>query len=264
MQPNQYHNYRRLLKRLVIVVSILLIGFIIFVVWQSQKFHVVSTNPNTNNVASVAPFFKVNFNEPLSGKSLSVSSSYSIVRSYSVRGKTLVITLSPPMTVGYSYYIKINSISDKNGQLIKDKVFTFVPKFTPGQSLPSDQQKALLKAQANIPRSAANITFTGMDSLLNVGVSQAQTTNLEQDFFAFAAQTNAVSIDTSSVAVTPHDPTSTSTENSANFSVTVDSTPYNATINYSNSDDSVRLFLYNPQNGMLLFDSDVPPPNDTD
>lgn len=144
MQP-----HIRSIRKLLVILSVLIVVFLLYQAVRSQQFHVVNTNPSISNVATASPFFKVNFNKTLSKNDVSVVSSYSIISSYEVQGKTLIINLNTPLTTKRTYYIKINSISDTNRHKISSKAFVFVPKDVPSKDLPADQGQAILRKQGN-------------------------------------------------------------------------------------------------------------------
>lgn len=245
-------------------IGCVLVVLLVYGLFQLRHFRVVSTNPGQDSVAAVSPFFKISFNKQLAAKNLSVSSSYSVVTSYSVHGKTLTAELNSPMTAGYKYIITINSISDTGGDTIKNKVFVFTPKDVAWQNLPQDQQQALLQAQAKRTKTVYDIDFVGTDALTNVGVTGTQLGVIEQEFFNFNQSVNTVSIDQGSVAPEHHDPNSSSTTESVDFTVRVGSTNYKATINYTNLGNDARLQLYNSKTGAPVFDSSTPPKKSSD
>jgi hypothetical protein len=255
MQPEFSNKYDRLIRYSLIVLVVTGLVFLGYQLYLSRHFRVVSTNPRTRSVATISPFLKINFNRQLSSKNLSISSSYAVVSSYKIQNKTLIVNLKVPMTAGYKYYVKINGVSDNKGDRLVNKVFNFTPKKISSKNLPEDQKQALLKTQSQRPRSKNSIVFTGINSLINVGVSATQANNLEQDFFDFAPQTNTVSL--SSVAPVPHDPNSSSTNDSINFKALIGSKSYDAKIDYSNLNDFLRLTLYSPQDGSQVYDSSV-------
>ncbi len=244
--------YRKFLKPAVVGVVAVVLIFIGYRIYLSSHFRVVNTNPNTRSVATISPFLKINFNRQLSGKNLSVTSSYSVISSYKVEGKTLVINLKVPMASGYEYYIKVNYVSDMAGDVMRDKTFRFTPKKISSKNLPEDQRQALLNIQSHRPRSKNSIVFTGTNSLINVGVSYSQINSLGQYFFNFSPEANTVSI--SNVVPVPHNRNSSSTLDTINFNVKVDAKSYQARINYSNLTSSVRLLLSN-SSGAPVFDS---------
>jgi hypothetical protein len=99
--------------------------------------------------------------------------------------------------------------------------------------------------------SVATINFEGTGSLINDGLTIEQVNNLEQEFFQYKPRAQTVNI--SSVEPAPHNP-NVDTSFSLNFTVSIDSTTYNATVTYTDL-ETVQLHLYNLQNNALLFNS---------
>lgn len=106
-------------------------------------------------------------------------------------------------------------------------------------------------------KSPANINYENISTLIdNGGLTTLQVSQIEQYFFKYNSSAHTVSIDPDSVESGPRNP-NTSTSFTLNFNVTIDSTPYKATVSYSNL-SSVRLSLYNPQTNALVYDSGAP------
>lgn len=252
MEPSENRNYSKLAKTLLYFIVALVILFAAYQFYLSRHFRVVNTNPKTNNIAAVSPFLKVNFNRQLSSRKLSVTSSYSVIKSYRIQGKSLIVSLKSPMTASYSYSITIDSITDTKNEKITNKIFSFSPKNIAYQKLSKDQQAALLQAQANRPPSVSGISFVGINSLVNYGVTNNQATSLRQDFFSFAPKTNKVTI--SNIVPIPHNRNSASTDDTINFNARIDSKTYSARIDYSLLTNSMRLYL-NDASGVQVFDS---------
>jgi len=188
------NNDNQNFKRITILagsIIILLVLFIVFQLISLEKFHVVSTDPTTNQVSNAVPFFKVNFNKSLLASALTITSSPSITKDYSISGKTLNITLAP-LTVNQAYTISIKSITDTSQKTLSNLVFRFTAKSIYPTDLPKDQQQAILKNQdnysspandpifKNLPHQTLSYTLTGQISssqlLLNAQlfVSQAE------------------------------------------------------------------------------------------
>ncbi|HSW85256.1 MAG TPA: Ig-like domain-containing protein [Candidatus Saccharimonadales bacterium] len=252
-------NLTQLIKPIVFIALVLLAVFLAFEFITSRHFHVVGTNPKTNKVATVSPFIKIKFNKPLSKKGVSINSSYSIIKSYNIQDKTLVITLKTPMTQGYNYFIRIKSIADLDGDTIVNQVFSFTPKYISPQDLPKDQQRALLQLQTNHPKSQGDVQYVGFSDLTNYGVASDQVANIEQFAYTFAPHAHTISIDPSSIMPVPHNRNSSSTSDTVNFLMDVDSTAYKAKIVYSNLNSEVRLYLFDSNTGGQVFDSNAPP-----
>jgi hypothetical protein len=136
-------------KRIFITCGIIVILLLGFTVWHTLTFHVISTEPSTGKVSTVAPFFKVNFSQELSSDDVQITSSPSIlIGKTTISGKVLTIPFkTTPLTSGKTYSITIASITSTRGDKIKNVTFTFKPTYIPSSELPKDQQQALLKLQ---------------------------------------------------------------------------------------------------------------------
>jgi hypothetical protein len=220
-----------------------------------KKFHIVNTNPSVHKVATVSPFFKINFNKQLSNDGLSVSTSQ-VVSSYVVSNKTLVFNLKTPMSSITTYSITINKIFDTNGNQIANQTFTFKPKVIDFKDLPEDQKQASIQLQAAHPSSKGNVGFVGIESLLNYGITDSQINDLEQGLFQYKQSAKIITLDTSSIKPVPHDPSSADVSDVINFNVGIDNTSYRAKLVYFNL-TAIHLYLYNPQTGNQIYDSGV-------
>lgn len=235
----------------VVVLIISVVGYYIII---NLHFRVVSTNPGVNNVATISPFFKINFDRQLSSNGVDISSNPSIIKSYYVSGKVLTINLISPLDSKKQYVITLKKISDLKNEQIKDRQFTFTPSVIQSQDLPKDQAAALLKQQSSRPPSRNDIVFTGTDSLQKYGVSLTQVDDLKQAVFQLKNSASSAVIDTKSVVPVPHDPNSSSRSDSINFLIKIDNTSYRAKIDYMDL-VTLRLYLYDSQTNSLVYDS---------
>lgn len=102
--------------------------------------------------------------------------------------------------------------------------------------------------------SLSNISFNGFDYLLSNGLTSDQVTNLEQLFFSYKQTAKEVTIDQASVEPGPHNPNDSNF--TMNFTGSIDSTLYRATITYSGL-DAVSLKLTNPQTNTTFFSGKI-------
>ncbi len=262
MEFSQQINHRKVLIILGVIAALGLLIFIGYQFYLSRNFRVVSTSPKTNNVAAVSPFLKINFNRQLSSKGLSVSSSYSVVKSYEVEGKTLLVNLASPMTAGYKYSVRINYIADTKGETLTAKNLTFTPKNIPWQKLSKDQQAALLQAQSKRPK-LATATFKGMNDLVDLGVNSGQIAALQNYLLNFAPKATIFTVDKNSIVAVPHNRNSASTMDTINFNINIGSQAYKARLDYSYLSNSARLYLYD-STGAQVFDSSTLPVDRTE
>lgn len=242
------------LKLLGVLVGALMVVWGGYEIYDSLRFHIISTTPSTSKVATITPFIKVNFNHSLSSTGLDVSSSPAIVNHSSVSGKVLTLGLSSPMDANKKYTITIGSISDTRGKTLKDKVIVFSPRYVAYSNLSDEQQKTLLQQQST---AAANQppAFTGTDALTADGVSVEQVQAFEQGITSFASTTHLSphSVDISS-DVSPG-PIDQSTGNFAvTFTVAIDGTNYGAKLECIGV-TGAELWLYDTQSGGQRFDS---------
>ena len=134
------------IKYIVLAAAVFLFILIVVIIRNSLNFKLVNTNPSSNSVATVSPFFDINFNKDLSSKVLVTSSPQSI-SSYKVAGKSIDIELNIPLTPNQKYLIKVSDIYSSSGRYIKPLYFYFTPKSVEGDNLPADQTQALLNQQ---------------------------------------------------------------------------------------------------------------------
>lgn len=160
------------IPRLGLVIGVVLVAILGYGVYLNSVFRITGTNPNTSNVATSAPFLKINFNKPLNDTGLSVSGSGGIVRSYSASGKTVTVLLNGPLVLSRRYDVHLNSVISTGGKLITDKTISFVPKAVDYNKLPQDQQQTLLNEQdthqgANTDPIVSHLPYGTLDFKLN-------------------------------------------------------------------------------------------------
>ena len=246
-------NRRRILL-MVIGGGVVVVLLIAYLAYSATRFHIVSTSPGLKKVPSVTSFFNINFNKKLSSSGLLVSSNPSIIASSKIQDKTLIIQLKGGLIANKAYSIILNDVEDTAGNHITKKKLLFTPKNIPYQELSEEQKQAILQGQTYHPLSKNNINFLGINSLLNYGVTSRQLATLEQIVFQFRSNAATVSLDTKSISPVPHDSNSSSTSDSINFNLKIDTKTYSAKIDYS-SLTILRLYLYDSQNGGLVLDS---------
>jgi len=107
--------------------------------------------------------------------------------------------------------------------------------------------------KATLLPSISNISFSGMNALVNHGLTHDQIKDLEHAFFKFKPSASAVNIDSNSIFPGPIDPNTAGFN--TRFSVDIDSINYSATIKYIGLSD-LELMLFNAA-GNQIFDSGV-------
>jgi hypothetical protein len=145
VDPSQPRLQR--LKIAILVVIMAVVSLLVFSLYTVTKFHIVSTNPATNQIATDTPFFKITFNKPLSHQALAVMGTGNVIRSDSISGNTLVLNLNYPLTTKKTYTITITSVQSQSGSQIANKRFMFTAQNTPFTKLPTDQQQAVISNQ---------------------------------------------------------------------------------------------------------------------
>jgi hypothetical protein len=241
-------NRRRLLALLLVILL-----FVAYQVYYSQKLHVVGTDPSTKKFATSAPVFQINFNKLLSNSGLSLTSSPQIIKDQKISGKSLVIVLKSPLQTDQQYSITINKIYGLKGQVVSNKVFTFKPKLVDYKDLSKNQQQILIQGQTNKSGSVEGVNFVYMDNLFDYGVTKYQLSSLKQAVLKYAPSAKTVTVNTSSIKPQPHDPSSDF--ELINFNLQIDKSSYSSKIKLSNITE-LELFLYN-SSGVQVYDSGV-------
>ncbi len=137
-------KYRRILALLLLLIFLVLV---IYALFNYLTFRVVSTDPHTDRVSTVSPFFKINFNKGISAEGLTVSSPQDIIGPYSTSGRSLIITFKQSLENNRQYMINVGNIKSLGGKTIRIKSFSFVAKYLPENQLSLDQRNAILKSQ---------------------------------------------------------------------------------------------------------------------
>ncbi|HSX36565.1 MAG TPA: Ig-like domain-containing protein [Patescibacteria group bacterium] len=137
-------KYARWLVALVAAILLVWAGYFIY---NSFTFRLTGTNPGVNNVATISPFFKINFNKNLSPRGLSVSASPDVIDSYSINGSAITVLLKTPLDSSQTYTLKVHGIASTGGKTLPGHSFSFKPRYLPSSQLPKDQQQALQNIQ---------------------------------------------------------------------------------------------------------------------
>lgn len=109
-------------------------------------------------------------------------------------------------------------------------------------------------SKPDILPSIYNISFSNTSYLLSQGISNGQLGLIEKSLFSFDPNAKNITFVTNSVSYAPYNP-NTSTSFTMYFGLKIDSTSYQATINYS-SLNSIDLTLFNSAS-IKVFDSGV-------
>jgi hypothetical protein len=162
------------------------------------------------------------------------------------------------MDASKAYTITFDTVSSTNGAHLTKQSIHFTTQDTDFTDLPNNQQQAILDKQAQQPVSQNTLTYTGLDSLTEYGVTSSQYGDLKQAFFEFIQSTKSTAasivVDPNNVNPVPHNPESTSDIDTINFVAAVGDTSYNAKVDYSNL-TAIRLYLYDQKSGAQKYDS---------
>ncbi len=134
------------LKKISTLAVVIIIVLIIFGIYQSLTFHLIATDPPLSKISVVASTINFQFNKRLV-QGVKVTASPSIISSYSVSGKNVVVSLDIPLKVGQSYSITLHNIRSVGGDTIISKTLLFKAKSVDNLPLTSAQNKVLLKKQ---------------------------------------------------------------------------------------------------------------------
>jgi len=148
-QTNSNNIFKKRLLALAVLIVVLLVGYAVYGVIKDSTFRVINTNPPVSDVASVAPFFNIQFNRNLKVNGLKVTANPNIITSYRVSGSFIYIDLQVPLNTNTKYTISVSGIVDSEDQKLANQLFSFTPQYVPPQDLSSAQRQALLKQQVN-------------------------------------------------------------------------------------------------------------------
>jgi len=255
MHPSMFlptPEQRKKLLLPIILVVVLLGIYLVYFEANLRHFRIVSIEPAMDSVSTSTPYIQLTFNRALTTNGLSITSTPSIISSSAASGAVLTLFLNTPLSLGGKYTVTIVSLHDSKGEIIANKRLSFTTKDIPDQSLPPDQQQYILQKQTYRPQSKNNVAFSGIDTLLNYGLTLTEEDVLKSEFFNYNSGIKSVVIDPASIVADPHNPDSTS--DSMHFNVSVDNKAFNAKILYSNL-SSVQLQLFDTQTNSVVYDS---------
>ncbi|MCL4357644.1 hypothetical protein M1512_01980 [Patescibacteria group bacterium] len=137
--------FNKRMKLALVVLGLMIAAYVIYFAYGKLVFSVEYTNPPSNDVATLTPFFDIYFNKTLTNKGLSVSMSPADFygKKYYINGDSLIVSLSVPMQARHKYTITVNNVDAEDGQMLKNLVFTFYPTPKTMAQLPEDQSEAL-------------------------------------------------------------------------------------------------------------------------
>lgn len=103
-----------------------------------------------------------------------------------------------------------------------------------------------------------NVNFTGMDSLLDKGITIEQVTNLKQGLYSFNNKAKTIAVNDDTIMSGPRDPNSLQGF-SMTFTVTMGGSTYNAVMKYGLGDD-IYISLTDPQTNTQVYNRHVATP----
>lgn len=147
-------SFRKIKALLVLVVTIIVV-VIVFNILTLSKFHIVSTDPNLNQISNAAPSLAINFNKPVISSSVKIASYPNVIAGYSVHNKTIDISFTS-LTINTKYNIIITKVIATNNEVVVNKDLAFVARYISPSNMPKDEEKQILQNQDNYSSPANN------------------------------------------------------------------------------------------------------------
>lgn len=122
-------------------ISLLIIGFVSFLIYDALVLRVTGITPAPSQVATVTPFMDINFNHEI--KSVSKVSLNEKEIQTSIERKKIRIPLGD-LRKDVEYTLTLNGIASNSGKVIQDYRFSFTPKYIPFNQLDDTVQKELI------------------------------------------------------------------------------------------------------------------------
>ena len=245
-----FHEYY---KKIFFVLGIVIMVAVSWEIYYSLSFHLVSTTPSLNNIATVTPIINLNFNKLIAN--VRISSNQSIIKSWTVKGKTIQLDLVPGLVQGREYTFELHNVTDTKNQTLSLIQLKFTPKVINFNNLPEYEQQQIMQIQYN-QAAQQPASFSGNVELTNNGISINQVLDYENAIQQFANKNKlklySVNILQSSVNPGPNNGTGVF---SYTFTVDINQTPYRAVLQTEDI-TAASLQLYN-SSGVLVFSSGV-------
>lgn len=237
MQPHTSMN-RGNLKRLLLGSAIIGILLISLLIYQSLKFHVVSTTPSTDNFPASSPVLFVDFNKELAKTTLTTAWNPGVSSTYAINGKRLTINIQSALQVSKQYTVVITGVKSQAGEAAGDISYTFTPKDIAYNDLPKEIQQVLFRRQdLNQPIGRNSFAFDGTDALVKQGISTYQIEALKQAVFLFGQKSRitvtSASVDGGTITIPPYSTQSVPDYFTMTFGLTINKALYHATLLYN-------------------------------
>jgi hypothetical protein len=233
---------------------------------QVATFHLVKTDPKNSSTPNQYTAVTFTFNENLAPNSATVN--YLVFEpgakgSTKVSGKSVTFTPETAFVVGTKYTFTLKGIKSSSGHTLQDTTLTFTPQYTAYADLPADIKKRLTADPQDTPQPyrASTIAIANSSLITDRGVTTDQMDLLKVAFWNYFHSVNQEqrSLTVTNLTKVPHDHYSTS--DTVNFDVLIgDKLTYKAKLVYSDL-TNIRLYLSNPANGALIFDSQLITPD---
>lgn len=232
-EPND-DSFKKRLRLLAILLVVLVVVFgVIFFFTHQTPLKVTSTNPSLSSITTQAPTLKLTFNMPLAASSASVTSNPSIVTSSRVSGDTLTLTLKErTMLILHTYTINLQNLRSMTGRKMKNAQVSFSPKF-------------------------ATPFITGEDSLIGIGLTNQQVTDINNYNAQLSPWAQTVEIDTGSIKhymLNPSDPWSPW---AVSFIESIDGYNYNVVGSFYNTQD-IQVKITDPSTNTQVLSAGTP------
>lgn len=257
-QPNNAIQ-RRIIGLLVGLMALVCAGLIGWSIYNGLTFRITSVDPTMEQVSTQSPFIRIHFNKNLNPASLRVTDNGGILQSSQAQNKTVTLLFARALTAGKKYSVTLDTVRATDGKVISNQVYTFTAQDIPVNELSDDQQNYIVAHQDNIPYLQYTISYTGFSALTDQGITSGQVDDMKTALFNYSKQINkefwTMSLDTSSVKVVFHDPTTREANaSSVTFKVSLGGQYYTVRSEYADLDDNTYTRIYDPS-GAQVFDN---------
>lgn len=257
MQPSSNNTNRANIRRLAFAAVVLCVVIVGVFIYQSLTFHIVGTIPSMDKFPVSSPVIFIDFNKPLANTTLTTSWNPGLGSAYTISGTRLTIYLQAALQTGKQYTFTIHGVTSQAGEKLGDVTYTFTPQNIDYGSLPKEIQQVLFSNQdQNQLPSRDTITFSGTTGLINQGISTYQIEALKQAVFLFGQKTNTTVttavVDDSTITIPPYGTNTAPDYFTMSFDMTINTTRYHATLQYS---DVASMQLLLSQNNNQVYDS---------
>lgn len=222
-------NQQKIIRLLVLLIVAAVVFFGGKAIWNYFVFKTIGVSPALSSITTLTPQLTISFTHAPDPSKVKISDTNYAYIDYKVVKNTLVIDLDQPLNKTLNYSITLESIGDRRGNTIQNKTYSFTPKETSYENLPKSQQQALINEQDKPMPSPETIDYSGMETLVNRGISNPQRQDLEWEFFNYKPTAKKITLATNQA-------TQTRNTNGAGFVMTIptiiDGKSYTSTVMY--------------------------------